>query len=86
MSSILSINQIEWEQLYWFLKFLIPKLDVQDQQTTGIDELLEQVDLTTYALKREHLNTSIVLDAGKLWLTHKTQTHEAHRVVVKKTL
>jgi len=65
MSSILSINQIEWEQLYWFLKFLIPKLDVQDQQTTGIDELLEQVDLTTYALKREHLNTSIVLDAGE---------------------
>lgn len=62
MSSIMAFNKVEWEQLYWFLKFLIPKLNVQDDQTDEIDELLEKVDLSTYALKREHLNKSIVLD------------------------
>lgn len=65
VSSIMSFNKVEWEQLYWFLKFLIPKLNVQDGQSNGIDELLEKVDLSTYALKREHLNKSIVLDAAE---------------------
>lgn len=63
VSSIMAFNKIEWEKLFWFLKFLIPKLNVQDSQLNGIDELLEKVDLSTYALKREHLNKSIVLDA-----------------------
>lgn len=62
ISSIMAFNKVEWEQLYWFLKFLIPKLNVQDDKTDQIDELLEKVDLSTYALKREYLSKSIVLD------------------------
>src|SRR5690606_26689196 len=63
VSSIMQFNNKEWEQLYWFLKFLIPKLNVQDGRLNGIDDLLESVDLSTYALKREHINKTITLDA-----------------------
>ncbi len=63
VSSIMQFNKKEWEQLYWFLKFLIPKLNVQDGRLNGIDDLLESVDLSTYALKREHINKTITLDA-----------------------
>nr|WP_290446010.1 DEAD/DEAH box helicase family protein [Acinetobacter lwoffii] len=63
VSSIIQFNKVEWEQLYWFLKFLVPKLNVQDGRLNGIDDLLESVDLSTYALKREHINKAISLDA-----------------------
>jgi type I restriction enzyme R subunit len=38
-------------------------LNVQDGRLNGIDDLLESVDLSTYALKREHINKTITLDA-----------------------
>ena len=53
---------VVWEKLFWFLKFLIPKLKVVDPDKDKIDELLENVDLSTYGLERVKLNHSIGLD------------------------
>lgn len=62
MSSIMPYEIAEWEKLFWFLKFLIPKLIVRTKEDELIDELLDSVDLSTYGLERTKLNYSIGLD------------------------
>lgn len=62
MAALLPHEVIEWEKLFWFLKFLIPKLIVKTKEDEAIDELLESVDLSTYGLERTKLNHSIGLD------------------------
>jgi len=62
MASIMPYEVIDWEKLFWFLKFLIPKLIVKTKEDELIDELLESVDLSTYGLERTKLNHSIGLD------------------------
>lgn len=62
MAAILPFELIEWEYLFWFLKFLIPKLIVADKEVDQLDELLESVDLSTYGLERRKLSKSIELD------------------------
>jgi len=62
MASIMPFEQITWEKLFWFLKFLIPKLIIKTKEDELIDELLESVDLSTYGLERTKLNQSIELD------------------------
>ncbi|CAM3905878.1 MULTISPECIES: type I restriction endonuclease subunit R [Flavobacterium] len=61
MAAILKYEVLNWEKLFWFLKFLIPKLIINDT-IDPIDELLESVDLSTYGLERVKLNESIGLD------------------------
>ncbi len=61
MASIMPFEIVNWEALFWFLKFLIPKLSVK-QDDDNLDELLESVDLTTYGLQRSKLNQKIELD------------------------
>jgi len=56
---------VKWEQLFWFLKFLIPKLIIKDPDQDVLDELLNSVDLSTYGLERVKLNASIGLDASE---------------------
>lgn len=53
---------IKWELLFWFLKFLIPKLIVRNKHEEELDELLNSIDLSTYGLERIKLNESIELD------------------------
>lgn len=65
MASLLPFEMPEWEKLFWFLKFLIPKLKVRDVDSDTIDELLESVDLSTYGLQRVKLNESIGLDESE---------------------
>jgi type I restriction enzyme R subunit len=65
MASILPYEKVEWEILYWFLKYLIPKLIVKSKQDALIDDLLESVDLSTYGLERTKLNFGIGLDSGE---------------------
>ncbi|MBD1847613.1 type I restriction endonuclease subunit R [Cyanobacteria bacterium FACHB-63] len=65
VACILPYNNIHWEKLYWFLKFLIPKLVVRNPEQDQLDELLNSVDLSTYGLERVKLNTSISLDASE---------------------
>ncbi|GAB4161445.1 MAG: type I restriction endonuclease subunit R [Winogradskyella sp.] len=65
MASILPFEILNWEKLFWFLKFLIPKLPIKNPDIDGLDELLESIDLSTYGLERVKLNTSIELDASE---------------------
>jgi type I restriction enzyme R subunit len=65
MASILPYEVLNWEKLFWFLKFLVPKLIIIDPSKDAIDELLNSVDLLTYGLERVKLNTSIVLDEAE---------------------
>ena len=65
MASILPYEVIAWEKLFWFLKFLIPKLKIVDNDIDALDGLLNSVDLSTYGLERVKLNTSIGLDASE---------------------
>ncbi|MDD2635138.1 MAG: type I restriction endonuclease subunit R [Bacteroidales bacterium] len=62
MASIMPYEVIVWEKLFWFLKFLIPKLIVKTKEDELIDDLLDSVDLSTYGLERTKLNHSIGLD------------------------
>ncbi len=62
MASIIPFEVIDWEKLFWFLKFLIPKLIVKDPEAKKIDELLDAVDLSSYGLERVKLSHSIGLD------------------------
>lgn len=64
MASILPFEVVEWEKLFWFLKFLIPKLHISDPDQDMLDELLQAVDLSSYGLQRTRLNQSIELDAA----------------------
>ena len=62
MASILPFEVLNWEKLYWFLKFLIPKLPINNPEIDALDELLSSIDLSTYGLERVELNKSIGLD------------------------
>lgn len=64
MAAIIPYEVVNWEKLFWFLKFLIPKLIIVDGDN-GVDELLNSVDLSTYGLERVKLNVSIGLDASE---------------------
>ena len=65
MASILPYEVLNWEKLFWFLKFLIPKLIIVDGDIDALDELLNSVDLSTYGLERVKLNQSIILDESE---------------------
>jgi type I restriction enzyme R subunit len=62
MASIMPYEIIAWEKLFWFLKFLIPKMIIKDKDQDKLDELLDAVDLSTYGLERVKLNAKIGLD------------------------
>jgi type I restriction enzyme R subunit len=65
MASILEFEIVKWEKLFWFLKFLIPKLPIRNPEVDVLDELLESIDLSTYGLERVKLNEAIQLDASE---------------------
>ena len=62
MAAIMPYEMVVWEKLFWFLKFLIPKLKVVDPDVELLDGLLNSVDLSTYGLQRVKLNHAIALD------------------------
>jgi len=65
MAAIIPFEVVEWEKLFWFLKFLVPKLKIQDPDQDTLDELLDSVDLSTYGLERVKLGHNIGLDASE---------------------
>lgn len=65
MAAILEYEMANWEKLFWFLKFLIPKLLIADPAQDAFDELLNSVDLSTYGLERVKLNVAIGLDESE---------------------
>ena len=68
MASIMPYEIIEWEKLFWFLKFLVPKMVVKDKDKDRLDELLNAVDLSTYGLERVKLGAKIELDPSEAQL------------------
>ncbi len=85
MAAILPFEMVEWEKLYWFLKFLIPKLIVKNKQDELLDGLLNSVDLSTYGLERTKVGFQIKLDEAETELdpqnpnprgVHDTETEE----------
>jgi len=62
MASIMPYEIVVWEKLFWFLKYLVPKLKVEDPDAELLDELLESVDLSSYGLQRVKLNETVGLD------------------------
>lgn len=65
VAAIIPFNNVNWEMLHWFLKFLIPKLKVKDPDQDKLDELLNSVDLSTYGLERSRLEVKIGLDSSE---------------------
>ena len=65
VSSIMAYEMIAWEKLFWFFKFLIPKLIIKDRDKDALDELLNSVDLSTYGLERVQLAAKIELDESQ---------------------
>ena len=65
MAALIPFAVVKWEKLFWFLKFLIPKLIINDPEADALDELLHSVDLSTYGLERVKLNAAIGLDASQ---------------------
>ncbi len=63
MASIIDFSVEQWEALYWFLKFLIPKLRIVKPDDGLYDDILDSVDLSTYGLERTQLDRHIELDA-----------------------
>ena len=65
MASIMPYEIVEWEKLFWFLKFLVPKMVVKDKDKDRLDELLNAVDLSTYGLERVKLGAKIELNPNE---------------------
>ena len=65
MASIMPYEIVEWEKLFWFLKFLVPKMIVKDKDKDRLDELLNAVDLSTYGLERVRLGAKIELNPNE---------------------
>jgi len=65
IAAIITYEMVNWESLYWFLRYLIPCLKVKDKNDDDLKDLLDSVDLNTYGLRRTVLNQKIELDPGE---------------------
>lgn len=59
----MQFEMVDWEKLFWFLRFLIPQLHVDQSRGIDMDDLLNSVDLNTYGLRRTSLNETVTLDS-----------------------
>lgn len=80
MAAILPYEVLAWEQLFWFLKFLIPKLPVREPGQDTLSELLDAVDLSSYGLERTRLQQPIALDESEAELYPQNSTPRGHHV------
>lgn len=78
MAAIMPFEIVNWEKLFWFLKFLVPKLRIKDPNADAMDELLESVDLSSYGLQRTKLNETIDLDPSETALDPQNPNPRGH--------
>ncbi|MCK9506158.1 MAG: type I restriction endonuclease subunit R [Porticoccaceae bacterium] len=79
VASIMAFEVLAWEKLFWFLKFLVPKLKIVDPNQDELDELLESVDLSTYGLERTKLGHAIGLDDSESEFDPQNPNPRGHR-------
>ena len=79
MAAIMPFEVEAWEKLFWFLKFLVPKLNIKDPNQDALDDLLEAVDLSSYGLERTKLNQTIGLDTSEAELDPQNPTPRGYR-------
>ncbi|MCL1514848.1 type I restriction endonuclease subunit R [Parasaccharibacter sp. TMW2.1890] len=79
MAAIVPFEVEAWEKLFWFLKFLVPKLSIKDPNQDALDDLLEAVDLSSYGLERTKLNQTIGLDSSEAELDPQNPTPRGYR-------
>lgn len=65
VAAIMEFEMLDWEKLFWFLRYLIPSLHIDKPGSVDLKDLLDSVDLNTYGLRRTSLNETITLDAGE---------------------
>ncbi|MCQ2350787.1 MAG: DEAD/DEAH box helicase family protein [Paludibacteraceae bacterium] len=63
VAAILDYNIRDWEKLFWFLRFLIPQLHIEDSGMKDVSDILDKVNLNTYGLRRTNLNENIKLES-----------------------
>lgn len=68
VAAIMNYEMKEWEKLFWYLRFLIPCLKVNVAGRDDMTDLLDNVDLNTYGLRRTALNQPIELDSAETTL------------------
>lgn len=78
MAAIVPFVVVAWEQLFWFLKFLVPKLTIQEPGQDALDELLNAVDLSSYGLERTRLQKPIGLDDSESELAPQNPNPRGH--------
>ncbi len=79
MASIMPFEMLAWEKLFWFIKFLVPKLKIIDPNQDELDELLGSVDLSTYGLERTKIGHGIGLDPTGTVVDPQNPTPRGHR-------
>jgi type I restriction enzyme R subunit len=62
VAAIIDFEVKEWEKMFWYLRFLIPGLHVDVAGRDDMRDLLDNVDLNTYGLRRTALNQTVDLD------------------------
>ncbi len=62
LGKILDFNNSSWEKLYWFLKYLVPKLFIE-QTDDLVEGILESIDMDSYRPSKE-TTQNILLDSG----------------------
>lgn len=65
VAAIMNYEVLNWEKMFWFLRFLIPNLHVDVPGRDDLKDLLDSVDLNTYGLRRTGLNEKIELDSSE---------------------
>jgi len=65
VAAIMEFEMLDWEKLFWFLRYLIPSLHIDKPGVVDMKDLLDSVDLNTYGLRRTALNETIALDPGE---------------------
>lgn len=64
LAKIIDFNNPDWEKLWWYLKFLVPKLKIEDTDDP-IENIIESIDMDSYRpSKGETKNISLGTDVG----------------------
>jgi type I restriction enzyme R subunit len=56
LSQIITFNVSYWERLYWFVKYLLPKLPATTQENR-LENVLEHVEMDSYRVQKEAVQT-----------------------------